>query len=108
MIEFGLALQPELKFRELNQSRFFIRQLKEEQRVTRKRKSSRLSLLGIYFSVIIFYHVYLYYSYIHLSGNLTELTSYPSFKTSFKKIPYRESYDKLNSPDHDMAAYIKS
>ena len=31
--------------------------------VTRKRKSSRLSLLGIHFSVIIFYHVYLYYSY---------------------------------------------
>ena len=31
--------------------------------VTRKRKSSRLSLLGIHFSVMIIYHVYLYYSY---------------------------------------------
>ena len=39
--------------------------------------------------------------------NLMELTSYSIFKTSFKKIPHRESY-KLNSPDHDMAAYIKS
>ena len=42
-----------------------------------------------------------------LPHNLTELTSYSSFKTSLKKIPHRESY-KLNSPDHDMAAYIKS
>ena len=39
--------------------------------------------------------------------NLMELTSYSIFKTSFKKIPHRESY-KLNSPDRDMAAYIKS
>ena len=42
-----------------------------------------------------------------LPHNLSELTSYFSFKTSFKKIPYRENY-KLNSPDHDMAVYSKS
>ena len=38
---------------------------------------------------------------------LTELTSYSSFKISLKRISHEESY-KLNSPDHDMAAYIKS
>ena len=42
-----------------------------------------------------------------LPHNITELTSYSSFKISLKRISHEESY-KLNSPDHDMAAYIKS
>ena len=41
-----------------------------------------------------------------LLHNLTELTSYSSFKTSLKKYLI-EGY-KFKSPNHDMAAYIKS
>ena len=45
------------------ESLFLLGKKRRKTCVTRKRKSSRLSLLGIHFSVIIFYHVYLYYSY---------------------------------------------
>ena len=44
------------------ESLFLLGKKRRKTCVTRKRKSSRLSLLGIHFSVIIFYHVYLYYS----------------------------------------------
>ena len=46
-----------------SESLFLLGKKRRKTCVTRKRKSSRLSLLGIHFSVIIFYHVYLYYSY---------------------------------------------
>ena len=45
-----------------SESLFLLGKKRRKTCVTRKRKSSRLSLLGIHFSVIIFYHVYLYYS----------------------------------------------
>ena len=46
-----------------SESLFLLGKKRRKTCVTRKRKSSRLSLLGIHFSVVIFYHVYLYYSY---------------------------------------------
>ena len=58
-----------------SESLFLLGKKRRKTCVTRKRKSSRLSLLGIHFSVIIFYHLYLYYSYnVYCSTKYRSLT----------------------------------